>query len=359
MAVHGIHPSDPRITEADKLSVVWGQFCEWLEKHTASDEVGILVAYNGENCDTKWLWKITQAPFSPYRMPKKLKWFMDPYRVITTNPACGLHQSQSKLNSYELGVLWSYIHNGRNLDNMHDSLVDAVVQTDVVISKQFAPFIDRNNSIVSITQIFSNAQQNEWKKKMEPEREVHRPWKEQTAEYNISWTLDRRDQYTGPSSGGEIGPTAYVKNVARSASNLADMFLGLLAKSFFDSVADQTNNYAYEDDVIEKIPGDRDGSWRKRKVLVEAPKNADGTSHPSSRHCAGNEKYKFKATAGYAICWVAILILQGTLFGTFKPPSRTMWQHRPYGIPIPFVQNCMSGAAYEFMHRFIHFADNR
>ena len=59
VAVHGIHPSDPRITEADKLAVVWGQFCEWLEKHTASDEVGILVAYNGENCDMKWLWKIT------------------------------------------------------------------------------------------------------------------------------------------------------------------------------------------------------------------------------------------------------------------------------------------------------------
>ena len=70
---------------------------------------------------------------------------------------------------------------------------------------------------------------------MESERDVHLPWKEQTAEYNISWTLDRRDQYTGPSGGGEIGPTAYVKNVARGASNLADMFLGLLAKSFFDS----------------------------------------------------------------------------------------------------------------------------
>ena len=69
---------------------------------------------------------------------------------------------------------------------MHDSLVDAVAQTDVITSEQFAPFIDQNNSIVSITQIFSNTQQNEWKKKMEPEREVHLPWKEQTAESNIS-----------------------------------------------------------------------------------------------------------------------------------------------------------------------------
>ena len=359
VAVHGIQPSDPRITHADKINVVWRQFCQWIEEHTAPDDVGILVAYNGQNCDMKWLWKLTQAPFSQCRMPEKVKWFMDPYRVITAYPACGLNHEQSKLDSYELGVLWSYIHHGRNLDNLHDSLVDAEAQTDIIISKQFAPFIDRPNSIQPIAEIFSKTQRNEWKKKMEPEREVHQPWKEQTAESNISWTPDRRDQYTGPSGGGEIGPTAYIKNVARSASNLADMFFGLLPKSFFDGVAEQTNKYAYEDEVIEKIADDRDGGWKKRKVLVEAPKGNDGSSHPSARHRADNEKYKFKATAGYVICWVAILILQGALFGTFKPPSRTMWQQRPYGIPIPFVQNCMSGAAYEFMRRFIHFADNR
>ena len=359
VAVHGIHPSDPRITGADKLSVVWSQFCEWLEEQMLPDEVGILVAYNGENCDMKWLWKITQAPFSQCRMPERLKWFMDPYRVITANDKCELHTDRSKLDSYELGVLWSFIHNGKNLDNLHDSLVDAEAQTDVIISKQFAPFIDRNNSIVPITQIFSKTQQNEWKKKMEPEREVHAPWKEQTAESNITWTPDRRDQYTGPSGGGEMGPTAYIKNVARRANNLADMFFGLLEKSFFNHVAAQTNKYAYEDEVIERTADDRDGGSKKRKILVDAPKNADGTSHPSSRHRADNEKYKFKATAGYVICWVAILILQGALFGTFKPPSRTMWQQRPYGIPIPCVQNCMSGGAYEFMRRFIHFADNR
>ena len=64
LAVHGIHPSDPRITQADKISVVWRDFCHWLETHTAADEVGIIVAYNGQNCDMKWLWKLTQAPFS-------------------------------------------------------------------------------------------------------------------------------------------------------------------------------------------------------------------------------------------------------------------------------------------------------
>eukprot|EP00956_Cyclotella_meneghiniana_P022924 scaffold43919_cov42-Cyclotella_meneghiniana.AAC.1 len=358
VAVHGIHPSDPRIIGADKMSVVWADFCKWIEDHTFPDEVCILVAYNGQNCDMKWLWKLTQAPFAPYRLPAKIQWFMDPYRVITSYPDCPLNHLQSHLDSYELGVLWSYIHNGRNLNGAHDSLVDAEAQTDIIMSEHFASYIDRKKSIQPVADIFSKTQQNEWKKKMEPEREVHSPWKEQTAESNVSWKLDARDQYTGPSGGGEMVPTAYIKGVARRANNLADMFFGLLPVTFFGSVADQSNKYAYEDEVVEKIADDRDGGWKKRKVLVEAPKNADGSSHPSARHRADNEKYKFQITTGFVICWVAILILQGALFGTFKPPSRSMWMSRPYGIPIPCVQNCMSGAAYEFLQRFIHFADN-
>ena len=38
--------------------------CKWIEDHIMSDEVCILVAYNGQNCDMKWLWKLTQASFS-------------------------------------------------------------------------------------------------------------------------------------------------------------------------------------------------------------------------------------------------------------------------------------------------------
>ena len=68
------------------------------------------------------------------------------------------------------------------------------------------------------------------------------------------------------------------------------MFFGLLPLSFFGNVADQTNKYAYEDEVIEKIADDRDGGWKKRRILVEAQKNDDGTSHRSARHRADNEK---------------------------------------------------------------------
>ena len=37
---------------------------------------------------------------------------------------------------------------------------------------------------------------------------------------------------------------------------------------------------------------------------------------------------------------------------------RKMWQHPPYGISIPYVQNTMQRDEFEFMRRYIHFADN-
>ena len=95
-----------------------------------------------------------------------------------------------------------------------------MAETDIIISKKFAPFIDRTNSIQPITDIFSKTQQNEWKKRMEPEHEMHHPWMEQTAESNIEWTMDAWDSYTGHSNSGKMGPTAYNKGVACQAINL-------------------------------------------------------------------------------------------------------------------------------------------
>eukprot|EP00956_Cyclotella_meneghiniana_P038892 scaffold161728_cov66-Cyclotella_meneghiniana.AAC.1 len=53
-ALHGIHPSDPHIVNASEMRVVWHTFCEWVDSHEP-DETIILVAYNGEKCDCKWL----------------------------------------------------------------------------------------------------------------------------------------------------------------------------------------------------------------------------------------------------------------------------------------------------------------
>ena len=173
------------------------------------------------------------------------------------------------------------------------------------------------------------------------------------------WRLDDRDSYTGHAGRAKVGPMTNIKSVARKATNLADMFFGLLPLSFFENVTKKTNKYAYEDGVLEKVHDDQDSNPKKKKVLVDHPLETDGKKTPGIRHRADNKKYKFQATAGFVTCWVAILIIQGALFGSFKPPSRTMWEQQPYGLSIPFVANTMSGAAYEFMCHFTHFADNR
>jgi hypothetical protein len=83
-------------------------------------------------------------------------------------------------------VLWSFIHK-KNLNGAHDSLVDAIVQMDVVTSPQFVSYINRSASIQKIDEIFTKTQQRDWRKKMEPSRAIHEPWVEQTEEDNIQW----------------------------------------------------------------------------------------------------------------------------------------------------------------------------
>ena len=69
-AIHGLSRStDEKIVQADEMDIVWDQFVQWFVSNLERDEVAVLVAYNGETCDLKWLWKLTQAPRSQYMLP--------------------------------------------------------------------------------------------------------------------------------------------------------------------------------------------------------------------------------------------------------------------------------------------------
>eukprot|EP00984_Skeletonema_dohrnii_P025625 scaffold14806_cov83-Skeletonema_dohrnii-CCMP3373.AAC.1 len=105
-AVHGLNPNSPEILAADGLNVVWDKFCKWVDRVVPDGDVAILVAWNGEACDLKWFWEITQSPNSPYHMPPKIKYFIDPYRMISNYTSCQLHPKKSKIESLELGSVW-------------------------------------------------------------------------------------------------------------------------------------------------------------------------------------------------------------------------------------------------------------
>jgi hypothetical protein len=107
--------------------------------------------------------------------------------VIEKYKTCPFNKTKSKIEAYELGVVWKYANNGSNLNGAHDSLVDVRAQTDILTHSCFVPFIDRASSIQPIDEIFSRTLQNEWKKNMKPTRPVHAPWVELTKEHEGSW----------------------------------------------------------------------------------------------------------------------------------------------------------------------------
>ncbi len=157
----------------------------WLYEHTSAADTIFLVAWNGGTCDLKWLWRLTQAPNSQYSWPANVRYFIDPCRVTAKYKLCALNKKRSKTQGHTLGVVWSYTHGGQCLENETDSIVDAKAQTDVLIDPRFVPFINCSNSIQLISEMFSKTQQNEWRKELEPSRQVHAPWMELTIDNQL------------------------------------------------------------------------------------------------------------------------------------------------------------------------------
>ena len=232
MEVHNIRPTDIRIVEADDMSIVWRQFEMWVDQNTNPDDTIILAAWNGGTCDLKWMWRLTQAPNSQYHLPPKIKYYIDPYRVIKHYTTCKLNMKHSKLEAYEVGSVWKHI-TGQNLNGAHDSLIDTKAQTDIIIHPHFALFINRTFTVQTIDEMFSKTQQNEWKKELEPNRPVHKPWKEITKDDNVEWVPPERDSYTGALGGPPAGPSRYIIDVASGTKSLASIFLAILPLTFF------------------------------------------------------------------------------------------------------------------------------
>ena len=100
----------------------------WFYREVNTSETVVLVAWNGETCDLKWLWKITQAPGSNCSLPQQIKFFIDPFREVGYFKTCPINKTKSKIKSYDVGSVWKFILNA-NLNGAHDSLIDAKAQT--------------------------------------------------------------------------------------------------------------------------------------------------------------------------------------------------------------------------------------
>ncbi len=161
--VHGITPSDPWIQGANTIEDVWGSFCKFMDQRVCDNEVAILVAYNGESCNLKWLWKLTNTPNSSMAMPLKCKFFIDPLKIIKCYKSCFLHLLRAKLELSNLQSIYKYV-TGQDLVGFHDDIVNCKAQTTMVGSDLFFSFINKTKSMYPIDEIFSKHEQSEMQK---------------------------------------------------------------------------------------------------------------------------------------------------------------------------------------------------
>lgn len=57
---------------------------------------------------------------------------------------------KSKINSLKLRAVWSHIKGGETLDDVHDSIVDAQAQADLLIHYHCVSFLDWTDTIVTV-----------------------------------------------------------------------------------------------------------------------------------------------------------------------------------------------------------------
>mmetsp|Transcript_2671 Transcript_2671/g.5719 ORF Transcript_2671/g.5719 Transcript_2671/m.5719 type:complete len:210 (+) Transcript_2671:719-1348(+) len=178
-----------------------------VDQRVHDNEVAILVAYNGETCNLKWLWKLTNTPNSSIAMPPKCKFFINPFKIIKHYKSCFLHPSKMKLELSNLQSIYKYVTE-QDLVGAHDSIGDYKAQTTIVVTDLFFSFIDKTKSIFPINEIFSKCEQSEMQKRLEPAKPVHEPWVELDGNDDSSiWDLNLNDSYLGPQGRPKCGPS--------------------------------------------------------------------------------------------------------------------------------------------------------
>ncbi len=363
--VHGLTASSDEIKNANGFTTVWQEFCEFIRARVSSDESCVLVAYNGETCDMKWIYKLVQAPNTSLSFPRQIKFFMDPLKMIKHYKSCPLHPSKSKLESLRLDIIYRFV-TGTELQGAHNSLNDVRAQTTIVTSNKLRNFIDKSISVSSIDDIFSRQEKADILKTLESIRPVHEPWMEINATSDnagFSWSPSEKINYTGPEGGPPCGPTDAVLNIARSMKSIASIFFFIFPLSLFEYIANMSEKYAYKEWVVEKTRTDPDGVPTKKPffqpVFHEAD-DADESKHPiaTAFHRADKEPSQYPITQNSVIAWIGILLISSAHF-TDNRNQRNIWMNAPYGVSIPYIQNTMTRRSFEFLRRYIHFCDNK
>ena len=343
-----MHAGHPWILNADEVEQVWGRFYSFLQKFIGLKERGVLVAWNGGACDLEWIYRLTKAPGSKLSFPKRIKYFLDPYRAIKKTKGCRLNEKYSGLNSYSLGSVYEKIV-GLPLENAHCSLVDAMAQMTVVLSSEFRRIFNTKNNVRYISEMFTNKEKKRMQAIYEPKRAVHEAWSsDNKAE---AWKPSRDHVFLGGSQGGsDARPSPKLVRMASRGCSIVDLFFEYVTiNDIWEPMAKFTQHYACEEFVATSVNGRKKSKPKLKKCRAD---------HPNARYrLIFDQNRRWRFTPGLMIAWHGILIYHGGKAGEKDSPVQ-YWQPMHRGTYAPFIQNLMPKHVFEACRRFIHLSDS-
>ena len=90
------------------------------------------------------------------------------------------------------------------LPGAHSSIVDACVQANIILDDQYFCFLDRPDSIIPLSDVWSTKRIKRRARDEERSHPVQQGWKESVTS---TWKLPHHQQYTGPDGGAHHGPS--------------------------------------------------------------------------------------------------------------------------------------------------------
>ena len=357
MNIIGYGPSDPRIQNANPINIVWPQFVSWCENLvTERNQKAVLVAWNGESSDMKWVWQVT-SPSGQWKlkMPEGVDFFCDPCGAIKHFKSCQLNNAKTGVG-HALGSVYQYV-TGKQLIDQHNSLADAKAQVSVMFDKHFIEtFFDRAKSLKPIDDVLKGRMKKEIAIENELTKKVPDGWKEEENGKETTWEPSHADRYSAAGGGTKYGPTAAIRSIAATSVEVTAIlvhlflfFIPVKGRYGLEHIATESNRYASEDWVQPQATTDQNGNQRKRLRLIPCKEADEG-----SRHQAGDDYTPI--TIGSLLVFFGILIAHSAYKFWF---ARLIWMEAEHGgIGIPWIQNAMPRNRFEHHRRFIHFENN-
>ena len=210
-AIHGLTLQDPRIRDADPIEDVWPHFIEFIEQRLdRGSKRGIIVAWGGKSCDCEWLFIVTEELFpDKLNMPRWCDYFMDPSAVLKHYKSCKLHNQNTGLDGYGLEMTYCHVKGLDEAEGAHSSMVDARMQTEIILDECFQTYIDKPESMVLLDSVWKTKRERRKKCNKEKKRPVPVGWKEDDT---TEWSVPQQQSYHGPEGGAKMhGPLMKVK----------------------------------------------------------------------------------------------------------------------------------------------------